>query len=126
MLGYSTRMMLCLLVCIGSLSDNRYKVSALRNREFFLRQIQGEAAGVVEPSEIAKLRSIDIHSRHNREGQEMLSGNRRILEEVNKNKVNPEKTLAQKDDKTKDSFQSSKRRVRRGSDPIHNKSQPLS
>ncbi|KAJ0242781.1 CLAVATA3/ESR [Hirschfeldia incana] len=125
MLGYSTRVMLCLLVCIGLLSDIRYKVSALRNREFFLRQIQGEETGVVEPGEIAKLRSIDIHSRHNREGQVMLSGNRRILEEVNKNKVNPEKTLAQKD-QAKDSFQSNKRRVRRGSDPIHNKSQPLS
>ncbi|KAG2312905.1 hypothetical protein Bca4012_027512 [Brassica carinata] len=125
MLGYSTRMMVCLLVCIGSLSDNRYKVSALRNKEFSLRQIQGEEAGVVEPGEIAKLRSIDIHSRHNREGQGKLSGNRRILEEVNKNKVHPEMTLAQKD-QIKDSFQTSKRRVRRGSDPIHNKSQPLS
>ncbi|CAG7893181.1 unnamed protein product [Brassica rapa] len=118
MLGYSTRMMLCLLVCIGLLSDNRYKVSALRNREFFLRQIQGEEARV-------ELRSIDIHSSHNREGQGTLIGHRRILEEVNQSKVKVEKTQAQKD-QTKDSFQSSKRRVRRGSDPIHNKSQPLS
>ena len=124
MLGYSTRMMLCLLVCIGLLSDNRYKVLALRNREFFLRQIQGEEARV-EPGEIVKLRSIDIHSSHNREDQGMLIGNRRILEEVNQSKVKVEKTQAQKD-QTKDSFQSSKRRVRRGSDPIHNKSQPLS
>ncbi|KAJ4909653.1 CLAVATA3/ESR (CLE)-related protein 45 [Raphanus sativus] len=126
MLGYSTRMMLCLLVCIGLLSDNRYKVSALGNRAFFLRQIQGEEAGVVEPGEIAKLRSIDIHSRDNREGQGMLSGNRRILEEVNKNKVRSEKIQQAQKDQTKDSFQSNKRRVRRGSDPIHNKSQPLS
>ncbi|CAH8327096.1 unnamed protein product [Eruca vesicaria subsp. sativa] len=112
MLGYSTRTLLCLLVCIGLLSDSRYNVSAFR-------QIQGEEAGVepdIQPN---------IHSSHYREGQGMFSGNRRILEEVNKNKVKAEKTQAQKD-QTEDSFKSSKRRVRRGSDPIHNKSQPLS
>ncbi|KAJ4874668.1 CLAVATA3/ESR (CLE)-related protein 45 [Raphanus sativus] len=117
----ATRMMLLLLVCIGLLSDNISKVSALRNKEFFLRQTQGDGAGV-HPGEIAKLRSLH---RHNREDQVMLSGNWRILEEANKNKVKPGKTQ-QQTNMTKKSFQSSKRRVRRGSDPIHNKSEPFS
>ncbi|KAF8099944.1 hypothetical protein N665_0235s0041 [Sinapis alba] len=123
MLGSSTKMMLFFLVCTGLLSDNRYKVSALRSREFFLKETQGDKAGV-HPGEIAKLESMDIHFRHNREEHGNLSGNRRILEEVNKTKVTAEKTQAQKN-QTKDSLQSSKRYVRRGSDPIHNK-QPFS
>ncbi|CAH8363803.1 unnamed protein product [Eruca vesicaria subsp. sativa] len=121
MLGSSTRVTLLLLVCIGLLSDNIHKVTALRDKEFFLRQIQGDKDGD-HPCEVSKLRSIH---RHNREDQVMLSGNRRFLEEVNKNKVKPGKTQEQKN-KTKNSFQSSKRRVRRGSDPIHNKSEPFS
>lgn len=124
MLGSSTRIMLFLLVCIGLLADNRYKVSALRDREFFLRQIQGDKAGV-QPGAIAKLRSIGSRFRHNSEDQGMLRENQRILEEVNKNKVEAEKMREEKN-KTNDSFQSSKRRVRRGSDPIHNKAQPFS
>ncbi|KAG2322271.1 hypothetical protein Bca4012_056943 [Brassica carinata] len=124
MLGSSTRIMFCLLVCVGLLSDNRYKVSALRSREFFLKETHGDKAGV-HPGEISKLESTDIHFRHNREEQGILRGNRRILGEVNKDKVKAEKTQAQKN-QTKESLQSSKRHVRRGSDPIHNKSQPFS
>ncbi|ESQ28281.1 hypothetical protein EUTSA_v10019320mg [Eutrema salsugineum] len=124
MLGSSTRFILFLLVCIGLLADNRYKVSASRSREIFLRQTQEDKARV-QPGEIAKLRSIGSHSRNNGEDQGTLSENRRILlEDVNKNKVRAEKTQEQKN-KTEDTFQSSKRRVRRGSDPIHNKSQPF-
>ncbi|CAN6934484.1 hypothetical protein Bca4012_101441 [Brassica carinata] len=119
MLG--TRMMLLLLLCIGLLSNHRYNVSALRNKEFFHRQSQGDRAGV-HPGEIAKLRGIN---RHNCEDQVMLIGNQRLLEEVNKNEVKPGKTQEQTN-MTKKSFQSSKRRVRRGSDPIHNKSEPFS
>ncbi|KAJ0241294.1 CLAVATA3/ESR [Hirschfeldia incana] len=117
MLGSSSRMMLLVLVCIGLLSDNRYKVSALKNKELFLRQTQGDKAGV-HPGEIAKLRSI---YKNNREDQVILSRNRRFLEEVKKNTVKPGKTQ-----EPNNSFQSSKRRVRRGSDPIHNKSEPFS
>ncbi|KAJ4884265.1 CLAVATA3/ESR (CLE)-related protein 45 [Raphanus sativus] len=124
MLGSSTRIMFYLFVCIGLLSDNIYKVSALRRREFFFRQTQGDKAGV-HPGETATLESVDIHFRHNREEHGILSENRRILEKVNKTKVTAEKTQAQKN-QTKDSLQSSKRHVRRGSDPIHNKSQPFS
>ncbi|KAJ0256266.1 CLAVATA3/ESR [Hirschfeldia incana] len=124
MLGSSTRIMFCLLVCIGLLSDNRYKVSASRSREFLLKETQGDKPGV-HPGEIAKLESMDIHFRHNREEHGIHSGNRRILEEVNKTRLTAEKTQVQKN-QTKDSLQSSKRHVRRGSDPIHNKSQPFS
>ncbi|KFK41383.1 hypothetical protein AALP_AA2G123200 [Arabis alpina] len=120
MMGSSTRIMLFLLVCIGLLADNRYKVSALRDREFFLRQIQGDKART-QPGAIATLRSIISHFRHNSEDQGKLRGNQRILEEVNK----AEKTQEEKN-KANDTFQSSKRRVRRGSDPIHNKAQPFS
>lgn len=123
MLGSSTRIMLLLLVCIGLLADNRYKVSALRNREFFIRQTQSDKG--VQPGEIAKLRSMGSHFTQSLEDQEMLSENRRVLAEVSNNKVNTKETQEQKN-KTDDSFQSSKRRVRRGSDPIHNKSQPHS
>ncbi|EOA33235.1 hypothetical protein CARUB_v10021295mg [Capsella rubella] len=124
MLGSSTRSMLFLLVCIGLLADNRYKVSAMRHTEFFLRQTQTDKARV-QPSEIANLRSIRFQFRHTLEDQGMLRKNRRVLEEVNKSKVKNEETQEQKN-KTDDSFQSSKRRVRRGSDPIHNKAQPFS
>lgn len=124
MLGSSTRSMLFLLVCIGLLADNRYKVSASRHREFFLRQTQTEKAEV-QLGEIAKLRSIAFHIRHILEDQGMLRENRRVLEDVKKNTVKAEETQEQKS-KTDDSFQSSKRRVRRGSDPIHNKAQPFS
>ncbi|CAN6933058.1 unnamed protein product [Brassica oleracea] len=123
MMGSSKRMMFCLLVCIGLLSDNKYKVSAL-SREFFLKETQGDKAGV-HPGDIAELKNMDIHFRYNREEHGILSGNRRILGEVNKDKVKAEKMQAQKN-QTKDSLQSSKRHVRRGSDPIHNKSQPFS
>uniref|UniRef100_A0A1J3IEB6 CLAVATA3/ESR (CLE)-related protein 45 n=1 Tax=Noccaea caerulescens TaxID=107243 RepID=A0A1J3IEB6_NOCCA len=123
MLGSSTRTMLFLLVCIGLLSDNRYKVSAMRNREFFLTQTQG-----AEPDAIAKLKSISLHFKDNIEDQEMLGENRRILEEVNKNEVKADQKTHEEEqkNKTNDSFKSSKRRVRRGSDPIHNKAQPFS
>uniref|UniRef100_A0A0D3CXM9 Uncharacterized protein n=1 Tax=Brassica oleracea var. oleracea TaxID=109376 RepID=A0A0D3CXM9_BRAOL len=107
----------------GLLSDNKYKVSAL-SREFFLKETQGDKAGV-HPGDIAELKNMDIHFRYNREEHGILSGNRRILGEVNKDKVKAEKMQAQKN-QTKDSLQSSKRHVRRGSDPIHNKSQPFS
>ncbi|CAF2185381.1 BnaA07g24210D [Brassica napus] len=120
MMGSSKRMMFCLLVCIGLLSD---KVSAL-SRESFLKETQGDKAGV-HPGDIAKLKSMDIDFRYNREEHGILSGNRRILGEVNKDKVKAEKMQAQKN-QTNDSLQSSKRHVRRGSDPIHNKSQPFS
>ncbi|KAF3517347.1 hypothetical protein DY000_02063459 [Brassica cretica] len=108
MLG--TRMMLLLLLCIGLLSNHRYNVSALRNKEFFHRQSQGDRAGV-HPGEIAKLRGIN---RHNCEDQVMLIGNQRLLEEVNKNEVKPGKTQEQTN-MTKKSFQSSKRRKRMAS-----------
>ncbi|CAL9240036.1 unnamed protein product [Arabidopsis halleri] len=124
MLGSSTRSMLFLLVCIGLLADNKYKVSAMRHREFFLKQTQAEKAGV-QQGEIAKVRSTGFQFKHTLEDQGMLRENRRVLKEVNKNTVKAEESQEQKN-KTDDSFQSSKRRVRRGSDPIHNKAQPFS
>ncbi|CAH8364294.1 unnamed protein product [Eruca vesicaria subsp. sativa] len=122
MLGSSIRIMLCFLVCVGLLSDNRYKVSALRS---FLKETQGDKAGV-HPGEIANLKSINVHFRHNREEHGMLSGNRRILGEINKDKVEADEKMQAQENQTKESLQSSKRHVRRGSDPIHNKSQPFS
>ncbi|AEE34953.1 unnamed protein product [Arabidopsis thaliana] len=124
MLGSSTRSMFFLLVCIGLLADNRYNVSAMRHREFFLKETQAEKAGV-QTEEISKLRSIGVQFKHTLEDQEMLNKNRRVLEEVNKDKIKAEETQERKN-KTEDSFKSSKRRVRRGSDPIHNKAQPFS
>ncbi|XP_010470955.1 PREDICTED: CLAVATA3/ESR (CLE)-related protein 45-like [Camelina sativa] len=125
MLGSSTRSMLFLLVCIGLLADNRYKVSAMRHTEYFLRQTQTDKARV-QPGEIAKHRSIGFQFKHTLEDQGTLRKNRRVLEEVNKNKVKDEETQEQKNKTGDDSFQASKRRVRRGSDPIHNKAQPFS
>lgn len=95
----------------------------MRNREFFLTQTQG-----AETDAIAKLKSISLHFKDNTEDQEMLGENRRILEEVNKNEVKADQKTQEEEqkNKTNDSFKSSKRRVRRGSDPIHNKAQPFS
>ncbi|CAN8235911.1 unnamed protein product [Cochlearia groenlandica] len=123
MLCSSTRVMFFLLVCIGLLADNRYKVCASRNREFFLRETQGNKAGA-----IVKLMSINFQISHTPEDQGMLSKNRHILEEVNNvNKNDEDKAEKPREEqKTNDSFKSSKRRVRRGADPIHNKFQPLS
>jgi len=96
----------------------------MRHREFFLKETQAEKAGV-QTEEISKLRSIGVQFKHTLEDQEMLNKNRRVLEEVNKDKIKAEETQERKN-KTEDSFKSSKRRVRRGSDPIHNKAQPFS
>ncbi|XP_010551547.1 PREDICTED: CLAVATA3/ESR (CLE)-related protein 45 [Tarenaya hassleriana] len=120
MLGLSTRMMLFLLVCIALLADDKCKVLGLRGKELFLGQKQG-GRREIQSEEVSELRINGFPVRHTREDQGMLTQNRRILEKVDRSRMNAEKKQKPKKN-SYGQYQSSKRRVRRGSDPIHNKS----
>lgn len=75
----------------------------------------------IQLHKVSGLRSIDLALRQNQHNQETLLRDRRILMASTTQAMNTQPKSAQ----TKNSFdpnQSSKRRVRRGSDPIHNRS----
>lgn len=74
---------------------------------------------VVQP--VSGLRSIGLAIRWSKEDDRQVVTNQRLLKEVVKEEVNVEKKAATLNKKL-DPYQSSKRRVRRGADPIHNRS----
>lgn len=69
---------------------------------------------IFQPSEVSGLRSIGVARRPNQEHHRILKAV--VTEEMNTGKKNSTST-----NKSFDPNQSSKRRVRRGSDPIHNR-----
>lgn len=74
----------------------------------------------VQPDKVSGLRSIDLVLRQNQHNQGMVPQNQRILKETTMVGKNAEKKSTKIHNKF-DPNQSSKRRVRRGSDPIHNR-----
>ncbi|XWS64260.1 hypothetical protein CRYUN_Cryun06bG0171000 [Craigia yunnanensis] len=75
----------------------------------------------VQPDKVSGLRSIDLVFRHSQEESGIATMNQRILKAVDMKEMSTEKKAAPVNN-TFDPNQSSKRRVRRGSDPIHNMS----
>lgn len=75
----------------------------------------------VQPARVYGLRSKDLAIRWSKEDHGVVPMNQRILKEVVMEDLNAEKKPATINKKS-DPNQSSKRRVRRGSDPIHNRS----
>ncbi|KAH7515943.1 hypothetical protein FEM48_Zijuj10G0081900 [Ziziphus jujuba var. spinosa] len=77
---------------------------------------------VVQPDKVSGLRSIGIAIRETKKYHDLLlSKNQRILKAVNMEEINTTKNSKTSDEKF-DPNQSSKRKVRRGADPIHNRS----
>ncbi|XP_024933981.3 CLAVATA3/ESR (CLE)-related protein 45 [Ziziphus jujuba] len=77
---------------------------------------------VVQPDKVSGLRSIGIAIRETKKDHDLLlSKNQRILKAVNMEEINTTKNSKTSDEKF-DPNQSSKRKVRRGADPIHNRS----
>ena len=75
----------------------------------------------VEPDKVSGLRSIDLVLRQSQEDHMLAPKNQRILKAVVMEDLNRGENAAPVNKKF-DLNQSSKRRVRRGSDPIHNRS----
>ena len=93
---FATQRVLILLICIGLLS--------------------------FQPDKVSGLRSIDIALRKQKEDNHIFLQSRRTLKVVKtEEKLNPETKSTGQNNKL-DPNQSTKRQVRRGSDPIHNRS----
>lgn len=75
---------------------------------------------VVQPIKVSGLRSLGLVLRRNNEDHGIVSFHQRMLKEVSKVKLDSNVRTATVTGKM-DPNQSSKRRVRKGSDPIHNK-----
>lgn len=75
----------------------------------------------VHPDNASGIRSIDIALRWGSNSLSLVQKNQRILEEVVMKELNTEMRAAPIHKKP-DTFQSSKRTVGKGSDPIHNRS----
>ncbi|XVE91493.1 hypothetical protein REPUB_Repub01dG0014900 [Reevesia pubescens] len=76
----------------------------------------------VQPDKVCGLRSIDFVFRHSEDQENgIATRNQRMLKAVDMKGMSTEKKPVAVNNKF-DPNQSSKRRVRRGSDPIHNKS----
>ncbi|KAB1208054.1 CLAVATA3/ESR (CLE)-related protein 45 [Morella rubra] len=73
------------------------------------------------PDKVSGLRSIDLAIKQGQEAHGIMAQSRRVLKAVAMEGMNTEKKSAYVNKKS-DPNQSSKRRVRRGSDPIHNRS----
>ena len=77
----------------------------------------------VQLDKVSGLRSIDLVFRHSQKEDGIATRrNRRILKAGDMKRMSTEKKLPTPVNNTFDPNQSSKRRVRRGSDPIHNRS----
>lgn len=74
----------------------------------------------VQPVQVYGLRRIDLF-KQNQHSQGLMPQNQRIPKATTMEELNTQKNSTQIN-RTFDPNQSSKRRVRRGSDPIHNKS----
>ncbi|EXB20249.1 hypothetical protein L484_001442 [Morus notabilis] len=92
---FSTHRVLILLICIGLLS--------------------------VQPDKVSGLRNIDTALGEHKENNQILLQIRRFLKVVNMDGMNTKKRSSSQNDKF-DPDRSSKRKVGRGSDPIHNRS----
>ncbi|XP_018817661.1 CLAVATA3/ESR (CLE)-related protein 45 [Juglans regia] len=75
----------------------------------------------VQPDKVSGLRSIGLALKQGQEDCELMAQNHRVLKVVAMEQINTGKTTAHVNKKF-DPNESSKRRVRRGSDPIHNRS----
>ncbi|GKV00679.1 hypothetical protein SLEP1_g13333 [Rubroshorea leprosula] len=75
----------------------------------------------VEPNQVSGLRSKDLVFRHRHKGNGISPQNQRILKAVDMEGMSTQRKSAPVNNKF-DPNQSSKRKVRRGSDPIHNRS----
>ena len=73
-----------------------------------------------QPDKVSGLQSIDFVLRHSQHNQDMVPKSQRILMANATEGMNTQKKSTQINN-TFDPNQSSKRRVRRGSDPIHNR-----
>ncbi|KAL0408695.1 UNVERIFIED_CONTAM: CLAVATA3/ESR (CLE)-related protein 45 [Sesamum radiatum] len=74
----------------------------------------------LQPNEVCGLRRADLALRQGRGDQSVMVKSHRVLNAVHVNNLNTDKKPAPVNKKF-DSNQSSKRKVRRGSDPIHNR-----
>ncbi|CAO2828786.1 unnamed protein product [Amaranthus hypochondriacus] len=74
----------------------------------------------MKPERVCSLRRVDLAVAVNREDSQ-LAQNDRVMQEVSSQKLNASRRSAPSNKKF-DPTQSSERRVRRGSDPIHNRS----
>ena len=74
----------------------------------------------VQPDEVYGLTSVELVLRHNQKDQGTVPQNQRVLTDVDMQGMDIKKSAHAS--KTFDRSQSSKRGVRRGSDPIHNRS----
>ena len=116
----------CLFSCCSSKNINKTLVSYLgRNMVFSTQRLFILLICIgfftVEPAKGSSLRSIYIVLRWSKEDDGPALNYQRTLNAVEMQTVNTEKEHAPVN-KTLDPNQSSKRRVRRGSDPIHNRS----
>ncbi|KAG2702369.1 hypothetical protein I3760_06G085800 [Carya illinoinensis] len=75
----------------------------------------------IQPDKISGLRSIDLALKQGHEDCGIMARNPRVLESLAMEERNTEKMSAHANKKF-DANESSKRRVQRGSDPIHNRS----
>lgn len=78
-------------------------------------------AFVFQPAQVSGLRNANLVPRQSKENQVPILRTRRTLKAVSVEDLNMEKKTAHVN-KSIDPNQSSKRKVRRGSDPIHNRS----
>ncbi|KAJ6901295.1 hypothetical protein NC651_019144 [Populus alba x Populus x berolinensis] len=75
---------------------------------------------VVQPDEVYGLTSVELVLRHNQKAQGTAPQSQRVLKDVDMQGMDTKKSAHAS--KTFDRSQSNKRGVRRGSDPIHNRS----
>uniref|UniRef100_A0A6N2LQE6 Uncharacterized protein n=1 Tax=Salix viminalis TaxID=40686 RepID=A0A6N2LQE6_SALVM len=78
----------------------------------------------VQPDEVYGLTSVELVLRHNQKDQGTVPQNQRVLKDVDMQGMDIKKSAHAS--KTFDRSQSSKRGVRRGSDPIHNRASIIS
>ncbi|XP_041016231.1 CLAVATA3/ESR (CLE)-related protein 45 [Juglans microcarpa x Juglans regia] len=76
----------------------------------------------IQPEKISGLRSIDLALKQGHEDCGIMARNPRVLKSLALEGRNTEKISAHVNKKLFDANESSKRSVRRGSDPIHNRS----
>ncbi|OVA13372.1 hypothetical protein BVC80_285g109 [Macleaya cordata] len=126
-MGFCAYRVLILIVCIGYLFFQPGKVSASRSINLVLKEEQGviwknsRALDVAEDLKTKKnsaLRSIDMVLN---DEQGIQPKNSRLLNSVSVEDLKTKKNSSTVSRKL-DPFNTSKRRVRRGSDPIHNRS----
>ena len=74
----------------------------------------------IQPKEVSGLKSLEIALRHSQKEHRIMLQNQHTLQDTEKELLNIKKNSANVNNRF-DPNQSSKRRVRKGSDPIHNR-----